>query len=386
MGVNWSGFSRETVRVVQDKILKAAEKEHNKSCGRFKNDKGQEVQQITFTTEEFEAQPGNFLNIIKCTPAKITNPTPIFYLHGYAACGAYFANSMMTLSSELGRECIAIDWPGMGCSNRNLKYNPKNTKVALKYFLDPLEQYRIKNNIEKLDVIAHSFGGYFASKYALKVLKSEKKKIIDKLILASPIGIVHLPIKDFPLDQFLESWRTRAIFGTIYKMHITANTAIRSLGSNSLSKKGYNWVDSVIERRFAGNKTMGIKGISAEDDETKDLVVQLSHQIFATPNHSQKAIYDLMQPTLHAYDSFESEFLELSEQEKKLLPDITIAYGERADWVGWKDKEVVNNFVNREKEKDDKFPVKVVDVIGTHHFVITHNEYFDRAVLMKELS
>merc|ERR1712230_216840 len=56
------------------------------------------------------------------------------------------------------------------------------------WFIDSLEEWRAKRNIEKMTLVGHSMGGYMAVCYALKYPGR-----LNKLILASPVGIPEDP-------------------------------------------------------------------------------------------------------------------------------------------------------------------------------------------------
>jgi len=88
---------------------------------------------------------------------------------------------------------FALDWLGMGRSTRpafKIKATEKLDKVreAESFFVDSLEEWRKKRGLEKFTLMGHSLGGYLAVCYALKYPGR-----LDKLILASPVGIPEDP-------------------------------------------------------------------------------------------------------------------------------------------------------------------------------------------------
>lgn len=56
------------------------------------------------------------------------------------------------------------------------------------WFIDALEEWRVKKNIKKFTLLGHSLGGYMAVAYALKYPGR-----LNKLVLASPVGIPEDP-------------------------------------------------------------------------------------------------------------------------------------------------------------------------------------------------
>ncbi|KAI7251849.1 alpha/beta-hydrolase, partial [Hortaea werneckii] len=87
----------------------------------------------------------------------------------------------------------ALDLLGMGRSSRppfkiNAKDKEGKVREAESWFIDALEEWRIKKGIEKMTLLGHSLGGYMAVCYALKYPGH-----LNKLILASPVGIPEDP-------------------------------------------------------------------------------------------------------------------------------------------------------------------------------------------------
>ena len=87
----------------------------------------------------------------------------------------------------------ALDLLGMGRSSRPpFKLHAKDRQGSITeaedWFIDALEEWRVKKNIEKFTLLGHSLGGYMAVAYALKYPGH-----LNKLVLASPVGIPEDP-------------------------------------------------------------------------------------------------------------------------------------------------------------------------------------------------
>lgn len=138
--------------------------------------------------------------------------TPTLLIHGYAASSmAYYRN--FSGLSKIVMDLYAIDLPANGLSVEqplqltdekirpfNVKYlddekftvpyvmDELRTRTMIQqcesYYLDKIEEWRKENNLEKINLVGHSFGGYLSFKYALKYPAS-----IDKLCLVSPLGV-----------------------------------------------------------------------------------------------------------------------------------------------------------------------------------------------------
>jgi cardiolipin-specific phospholipase len=114
-------------------------------------------------------------------------------LHGYGAGLAFFYKNFEALSRRPGWRLFALDMPGMGRSSRppfkiSAKDREGKIEEAESWFVDALEEWRIKRRLERFTLLGHSLGGYMATAYALKYPGR-----LEKLILASPVGIPEDP-------------------------------------------------------------------------------------------------------------------------------------------------------------------------------------------------
>lgn len=114
-------------------------------------------------------------------------------LHGYGAGLGFFYKNFEPLSRLKGWQLHALDMLGMGRSTRPaFKIKAKEREDAIReaeaWFVDALEEWRIKRKIDRFTLLGHSLGGYMAVAYALKYPGH-----LNKLILASPVGIPEDP-------------------------------------------------------------------------------------------------------------------------------------------------------------------------------------------------
>jgi cardiolipin-specific phospholipase len=127
-------------------------------------------------------------------------------LHGYGAgLGFYFRNflPMALWASKHNSSVFAIDWLGMGRSFRppfhvkaSKKDIPARVAEAESFFVDSLEDWRQKMQLEKMTLIGHSLGAYFSVVYALKYPQR-----VEKLILLSPAGVPRGPDHTVPASE-----------------------------------------------------------------------------------------------------------------------------------------------------------------------------------------
>jgi cardiolipin-specific phospholipase len=125
-------------------------------------------------------------------------------LHGYGAGLGFFYRNFESLSRAEGWKVFALDLLGMGRSSRpafRIHAKDKEGKIteAEDWFIDALEEWRIKRGLDRFTLLGHSLGGYLAVAYALKYPGH-----LNKLILASPVGIPEDPFavnEDLPEPQ-----------------------------------------------------------------------------------------------------------------------------------------------------------------------------------------
>ncbi|KAK5721319.1 hypothetical protein LTR17_014689 [Elasticomyces elasticus] len=134
-----------------------------------------------------------FLNEFSVERLNETTSNNLVLLHGYGAGLGFYYKNFESLSRLPHWKLYALDMPGMGRSSRppfTIKSKDREGKVreAESWFVDALEEWRVKRGIEKMTLMGHSLGGYMAVCYALKYPGR-----LEKLILASPVGIPEDP-------------------------------------------------------------------------------------------------------------------------------------------------------------------------------------------------
>lgn len=127
--------------------------------------------------------------------------TDVVLIHGYAASLGLFIDNFDLLSSAPGIKIHAIDLLGFGFSSRPKFPNfPSETKEDIykieNWFIDAVEEWRQKRNINRFILMGHSFGGYLSCAYVMKYNKklidaagSQQNNLVDKLVLISPVGL-----------------------------------------------------------------------------------------------------------------------------------------------------------------------------------------------------
>lgn len=120
----------------------------------------------------------------------------VVLLHGYGAGTSFFFQNIAALGKRQNSRLYALDWLGMGRSARvpfhiahqDTKETSTRVEAAESFFVQALEEWRQKMNVEKMTLVAHSLGGYLSIAYSLK-----HPDRVSRLVLVSPAGIPEVP-------------------------------------------------------------------------------------------------------------------------------------------------------------------------------------------------
>jgi pimeloyl-ACP methyl ester carboxylesterase len=100
---------------------------------------------------------------------------PLFLIHGLGGSIESWTNNIDYLSNKF--RVIAIDLPGFGLSDK-----PK-VSYTVNFYVKFLEKFIKKLKISHLYLVGSSLGGHIAVEFTIS-----NRKIVDKLILISPVG------------------------------------------------------------------------------------------------------------------------------------------------------------------------------------------------------
>jgi cardiolipin-specific phospholipase len=91
------------------------------------------------------------------------------------------------------------------------------------FFVDSLEEWRKKMEIDSMVLMGHSLGGYLSTAYCEKY--PEK---VEKLFLVSPVGLPTAPIPK--ADAIPKSFLFSIVSALVWSSHITPMSFIRTVG------------------------------------------------------------------------------------------------------------------------------------------------------------
>ncbi|AES73984.1 putative 1-acylglycerol-3-phosphate O-acyltransferase [Medicago truncatula] len=278
-----------------------------------------------------------FLNTVTFD-SKPDSPTLVM-VHGYAASQGFFFRNFDALASRF--RIIAVDQLGWGGSSRP-DFTCKSTEETEAWFIDSFEEWRKAKNLTNFILLGHSFGGYVASKYALK-----HPQHVQHLILVGPAGFTEEtdPKTEF-VTKFRATWKG-AVLNHLWESNFTPQKIVRGLGP-----WGPNMVRKYTSARFGTHST----GQKLIDEESSLLTDYVYHTLAA------KASGELCLKYIFAFGAFARMPLLQSAQEWKV--PTTFIYGYE-DWMNYEGAQ--------EARKHMKVPCEIIRVPKAGHFVFIDN-------------
>jgi len=161
------------------------------------------------------------------------NPkTPILLLHGYGSGLGFFFQNLAPMTAD-SRRVFALDWLGLGASDRPKDSAPKKSILscdsnlspqrAVDFFTDSLKEWAdVHLKDQKVVVVGHSLGAYLAARFALKY-----PQFVSKLVLASPAG---LPTTDDRPNRRVNASRAMGLIDVMWSINFTPQHVVRLMG------------------------------------------------------------------------------------------------------------------------------------------------------------
>ena len=241
-----------------------------------------------------------------------TTKTPLVLLHGYMNASAYFYRNLVGLSHYF-QNIFSLDLLGWGLSSRPAWSQLKDGTVetAEAFYVESLEQWRKKQQIETMILAGHSMGGYIAVAYCERYPER-----VERLILLSPVGV-----QDEQNVQFQEqrarlqsTLRSRFMFGLFETLFhtTTVGSFLRTLPEARANKIATNYV----ERR--------LPEISSPEEQTA-VADYLFHNA-TLPGSGEYCIQKFLQSNILAYHPLQHRIPKLKVSSTNFL------YG-TTDWM-----------------------------------------------------
>ncbi|KAL1312048.1 hypothetical protein HN51_038683 [Arachis hypogaea] len=256
-------------------------------------------------------------------------------VHGYAASQGFFFRNFDALANRF--RVIAIDQLGWGGSSRP-DFTCKSTEETEAWFIDSFEEWRKAKNLSNFILLGHSFGGYVASKYALK-----HPEHVKHLILVGPAGFSQETER---ITKFLSTWKG-SILNQIWESNFTPQTIIRGLGP---------WGPDMVRRYTSARFVTHTTGEMLNETETSLLTDYVYHTLAA------KASGELCLKHIFSFGAFAR--MPLLHRASEWKVPTTFIYGIQ-DWM---------NYEGAQEARDQmKVPCEIIRVPQAGHFVFIDN-------------
>jgi len=278
----------------------------------------------------------------------IEDKCPLVMLHGMGGGIALFALNFDEICKN--RTVYAIDLPGYAKSSRcTFTYKSKDAEAQ---YVQSIENWRLKMNIEKFHLLGHSFGGYLSTAYTLKYPEH-----VSHLILAEPWGFPERPKE---LSEPL--WYT-VLFHILFK-HFNPLTILRMAGP---------WGLEVLCRLRLEDIIQDFEEIFENKEDAKQAVSSYIYQSNVQDPTGESAFHSMMERFLWAKSPMLPRLKNLPSQIQ-----LTAIYGADS-WMSATSKEEIMTQRGVNSNQEDCFTnVEILENAG--HAVYSNAQLFNNHV------
>jgi cardiolipin-specific phospholipase len=290
-----------------------------------------------------------------------TTETPLVLLHGYMNASAYFYRNLAGLSNYY-QSIYSIDILGWGLSSRpNFdELNDDSIETAEDFFVESLELWRAKHNIDRMVLAGHSMGGYIGVAYCERYPQH-----VERLLLLSPVGV---PDENDPSYQerkqrITSSFGGRAflsVFQTLFGM-----TTVGSVCRTLPEYKGQQFVQNYVERRLPE---------ISDADEQKALADYLFYNA-VLPGSAEYSIHKFLNSNILAYKPL------LHRIPKLQVKNVSFMYG-ATDWMDMSAGLSTQRLCESQRNNGGSPDVNVFMVRDAGHLLMLQNWHMTNAVLI----
>ena len=246
------------------------------------------------------------------------------------------------------------------------RYTPSQ---AVSFFVDPFHEWmqqsvldRSNSSLGKVVLVGHSLGGYLSARYVL-----EHPSIVNKLILASPVGFPQKPSSVLTGSQLPTSMR---IVDALWSSNLTPQQLVRMMGST----RGRANTKRVLQGRIQNLRN------STQD---LDLLAEYLYHITVADPSGEFAMNSLLEPAVSpelmgvfAREPLDGRLSELETSTDSAVEDIKIIFGDH-DWMRPNEVSARNTVA---KMKSIRTSVDIVPQAG-HHLYYDNARDFERHIL-----
>jgi len=295
--------------------------------------------------------------------SKAAGRSPIVLIHGYFMGAASWAASFDSLA-KTGREVLSIDWPGSGRSSKPSFPHRGGVDACEDFFVEHIEAWRRSLGLERMALLGHSFGGYFAACYTMRYPQH-----VESLILASPVGMGEkTPGGRFSPEKRTElpMWQRGLVSSaeSAWEGYYTPQALVRFLGP--FGGRLTRWY---VNRRFTRPREAGTMSVDGE------AMAEYMHQLAAQPGCSELCLGELLEFGAWAKRPLAPRLAARLIELGPAAPPVTLIYGEH-DWMdpsqgAWLAAETGKGRTRRDPDGE----VIVVEGAGHQMFVDNPNAF-----------
>ena len=239
--------------------------------------------------------------------AGFNNKQVLVLVHGYAASAIFYFKVIKELKDHF--HIYSIDLFGLGSSSRP-RFDKFDFDDVVNFFVDPLEEWRRKLQLEDIVLMGHSMGGYLCAQYY-----HLKRPPIKMLYLLSPAGYTLKSDEELKADM-LKIGKISNFFRWGFDM----------LKNRKLSPFNFSWIGS---KKFMSRYFSGLRLKLTEEQAT----VFTDYFMFTTSKRlsGEKALAVLLHYARYSTRPI-SSFLSEMNKKKQLKVPVKILYGQ-TDWM-----------------------------------------------------
>eukprot|EP00980_Cylindrotheca_fusiformis_P027808 scaffold22560_cov135-Cylindrotheca_fusiformis.AAC.19 len=326
----------------------------------------------------FKRQKAHGVNGVEFPNPDSEDKDTVVLAHGFGSgLGFFYQNVDSILAHPSVGRVLLVDWLGMGGSDRpqcyqrpirrwidsttswcDSRYSPSQ---AVDFFIKPfaswLEETHIKQNTKsQLVLVGHSLGGYLAARFTMSY-----PGIVDKLVLASPVGFPNKPPKAFKGSQLPTTFR---ILDALWSGNITPQQLVRSMGST----------------RGKRNTKRALQGrIPHLRDADFDFLAEYLYQITVADPSGEFAMNSLLEPIISsdimgvfAREALEDDILDLTTSATK---SIKVLFGDH-DWMRPNNESSARRAMKKIQEtRGIRTSVEIIPNAGHHLYLDNANSF-----------
>lgn len=317
----------------------------------------------------------------------------IILAHGFGSgLGFFYKNVDALLAHPSVGRVLLVDWLGMGGSQRPQCRRPirgltefttnwcdsrYSHSEAVDFFIEPFSEWmqnavgdRHSNGNGKLVLVGHSLGGYLSARFVM----ANPDCIVDKLVLASPVGFPSKPESSIKGSQLPTSFR---VIDALWSSNMTPQQLIRMMGAT----RGRRNTKRVLLGRIPH-----LKGNNAREEEEFNLLANYLYHITVADPSGEFAMNSILEPAVsadiagvYAREPLERSFASSEIGSVGKLKSIEILFGDH-DWMRFNEPSARRAVETLQRNLGIPGNVTIIPNAG-HHLYLDNRQAFVQSIL-----